>query len=297
MIRYEKSPALDRLEWILAGLDGTVGWGADAAEVLALPMVTPEQYVNITRHRSATYAPVTVQGLDVDDTVARARIRRHDGEIDVVTCKVEATEPYRIVSTWVQGLVPQGLTPRLPQDFTDHPACPAKARLVVFSGLPGSGKSTLAEAVGAELGIPVFATDWLLGALTPFGGRHFGDQFGIAEELLTTLAYRQLQAGQSAILDHPTEEVATRNRWRSLAGAGFRAVHVLCSDPDVHRARVEGRSRGIPGWHEGGDWANIRRRQDTFPDWRGEALVVDTIHPLDRTIATVLEHISRGGQP
>jgi predicted kinase len=294
VIRYGESPALRRLEWILAGLDGAEGWGADAAEVLAMPMVTPEQYVTITRHRSATYAPVTVQGLDVDDTVARARIRRHDGEIDVLTCRVEATEPHRIVSTWVQGLVPEGLTPRLPQDLRVHPTT---ARLVVFSGLPGSGKSTLAEAVGAELGIPVFATDWLLGALTPFGGRHFRDQFGIAEELLTTLAFRQLTAGQSAILDHPTEEVTTRNRWRSLAGAGFRAVHVHCSDPDVHRARVEGRSRGIPGWHEAGDWANIRRRQDTFPEWQGEALVVDTIRPLDQTIAEVLDHIARGSQP
>ncbi|MFC0435974.1 ATP-binding protein [Kutzneria buriramensis] len=296
MIRYGNSPALERLEWILAGLDGTDGWGEDAADVLApafTAMVIPQQYVTITRHRSEIYAPVTVQGLDVDDTVARARIRRHDGEIDVVTCKVEAAEPHRIVSTWVQGLVPQGLTPRLPQEFADHTSNRTKAKLVVFSGLPGSGKSTLAEAVGAELGIPVFATDWLLGALTPFGGRHFRDQFGIAEELLTTLAFRQLNVGRSAILDHPTEEVATRNRWRSLAGAGFRVVHVVCSDPDVHKARVEGRSRGIPGWHEAGDWANIRRRQGTFPDWRGEALVVDTIRPLDQTIAEALDHITR----
>ena len=34
-------------------------------------------------------------------------------------------------------------------------------KLIVFSGLPGTGKSALAEAVGRELGIPVFAKDWL----------------------------------------------------------------------------------------------------------------------------------------
>jgi SpoVK/Ycf46/Vps4 family AAA+-type ATPase len=34
-------------------------------------------------------------------------------------------------------------------------------KLIIFSGLPGTGKSALAEAVGRELGIPVFAKDWL----------------------------------------------------------------------------------------------------------------------------------------
>ena len=38
-------------------------------------------------------------------------------------------------------------------------------KLIVFSGLPGTGKSTIAEAVGRELGIPVFAKDWVEGAL------------------------------------------------------------------------------------------------------------------------------------
>ena len=114
--------------------------------------------------------------------------------------------------------MPTDLTPRLPADFTDYdlPSAATKTRLVVFSGVPGSGKSTLADAAGAELGIPVFATDWLLGALAPFGGRYLEAPLEIAEEMLTTLALRQLVAGQSVILDHPTEQVATRERWRSL---------------------------------------------------------------------------------
>jgi predicted kinase len=298
--RFAASPALARLEWILDGLDGKPGWGADATDVFVAAfaaVVTPERYVEVTRGRAVRYAPVVVVGLDVGETTARARILRHDGTVDVVSCVVEAAPPHRIVTTWVAGLVPTDLTPGLPADFTDCdlPAAAANARLVVFSGVPGSGKSTLADAVGAELGIPVFATDWLLGALTPFGGRYFDDPLAVAEEVLTTLALRQLLAGQSVILDHPTERVATRDRWRSLArrtGAEFRAVVCRCSDPEVHRGRLEGRSRGIPGWHDAGDWADVRQRLASFPSWHGEALSVDTVQPHELTLAAVKRHIT-----
>ncbi len=300
MHRFAASPALARLEWVLDGLDGKPGWGADASGVLAAAftaVVTPERYVEVTRGRAADYAPVVVVGLDVAGTTARARILRRDGTVDVVSCVVEDARPHRIVSTWVAGLVPTDLTPGLPADFTDYdlPSVAADARLVVFSGMPGSGKSTLAEAAGAELGIPVFATDWLLGALTPFGGRHFEDPLAMAEEMLTTLALRQLLAGQSVILDHPTERVATRERWRGLArraGAEFRAVVCHCSDPQVHRGRLEGRSRGIPGWHDAGDWSDVRQRLARFPSWQGEALPVDTVQPHERSLAAVMRHIT-----
>ncbi|ANZ40373.1 hypothetical protein BBK82_34475 [Lentzea guizhouensis] len=300
MHRFAASPALTRLEWVLDGLDGKPGWGADASDVFAAEFaafVTPERYVEVTRGRAADHAPVVVVGLDVGETTARARIRHHDGSVAVVSCVVEAARPHRIISTWVAGLVPTDLTPGLPADFTgyDLPSTATGARLVVFSGMPGSGKSTLADAAGAELGIPVFATDWLLGALTPFGGRYFEDSFAMAEEVLTTLALRQLAAGQSAILDHPTEQVATRERWRSLArraGAEFRVVVCHCSDPQVHRARLETRSRGIPGWHDSGDWHDVQRRLAKFPSWAGEALSLDTVQPRERSLAAVIRHIT-----
>ncbi|WP_052407846.1 AAA family ATPase [Allokutzneria albata] len=260
-------------------------------------VVPAERYVEVYRSRVVHYAPVVVVGLDVGETTARARIRRRDGTIDVVSCVVESAPPHRIATTWLTGLVPTDLTPRLPADFADYgrPPAPADTRLVVFSGLPGSGKSTLADAAGAELGIPVFAADWLLGALTPFGGRHIEAALDVAEEMLTTLALRQLVAGQSVVLDHPVERVATRNRWRSLArwaGAEFRVVACQCSDPEIHRARLEGRTRGIPGWHDASDWSDVQRRLAAFPSWQGEALTVDTVQPREPTLAAVLRHIT-----
>jgi predicted kinase len=295
-----RNAAAERLGWILDGLDGQPDWGADAAEVIApqfAAMVAPSRFVERTRHRSAAYAPVAVVGVEITPRMARARIRNHDGNIDVVSCTVEPEPPHRITATWTAGVVPAGLTPRLPMDFADYPL-PLSGdgtRLIVFSGLPGSGKSTLADAVGRRLHIPVFATDWLLGSLTPFGGRHLDGLLDIGSEVLTTLALRQLALGQSAILDCPAEDPPTRTRWRSLAqraGSDFKVVVCTCPDQEVHRARLEGRERGIPGWHEAGHWANVQRRLAEFPPWTGNVLTIDTTQPQESNLAAVLDYLS-----
>jgi predicted kinase len=300
-VRLLKTPALERLEWILAGIDGAEGWGSDAESVLApvfTAIVAPKVYVDRVHTRAKIYAPVSVVGVDVADHTATARLRRPDGEVDVLHCEVEAEPPHRITMTWVLGVVPAGLTPRLPMDFTDDDMVPvaAGASLVVFSGVPGTGKSTLADATGRALNIPVFAAYLLLGALTPFGGRHLADLGDIGVEQQTTLALRQLTLGQSAILDSPVEDHATRTRWRSLAeraGATFKVIVCTCSDPSVHRARVEDRRRGIPGWHDGGGWANVSQRLAAFRPWEGDTLEVDTTMPMEDNLAAVLRYLAR----
>jgi predicted kinase len=292
------------LEWLLDGLAGRAGWGVDAAEVLA-PAITgqvaTDVFVARIQHRALTYAPLTILALETRDNTARVRIRRHGDSdsgstVDVVTCVVEPAAPHRIVSTYATGFVPDNVTPRLPADFSRYSLIRSSgARLIVFSGVPGVGKSTLADAVGSHLGIPVFATDWLLGALTPFGGRHLDDRMGVGAELLTTLAVRQLALGQSAILDHPSENIAERERWRSLArsaDAEFIAVLCVCSDPLAHRARLEGRTRGIPGWHDAGLWSNVEQRMASFPPWPDGTLTIDTAAPHEENLAALLTSLA-----
>jgi predicted kinase len=303
-VRYlVSSPAMDRLGWILDGLNGAADWGGDATDVLApefAALVPPHAFTELVRARAAAFAPCTVTGLDTGDHMARARVRVRDGSVQVITCTVEPAAPHRIRTAATTALIPPYLTPRLPADFTGHPELAGRgagAQLIVFSGLPGTGKSTLAEAAGRQLRIPVFAADWLLGSLTPFGGYHLDKLLTIGEELLTTLAFRQLQLGQPAILDFPAEDPATRTRWRTLAdaaGAKFRVIVCTCSDRELHQARLEHRERGIPGWHQGGNWANVQQRLAQFPPWTGELLTIDAAQPLAQNLATVLKYATGG---
>lgn len=290
--------ALSALNWILRGLAGAPDWGADSDAVLSpefTAAIEPLHYPSLVAERARVYAPLLVLGVAVEDLAARARISDHRRGVTILSCTVEDTAPHRITSTWFQPEVPADVTPRLPVDFTGSRIDSAAAvSVTVFSGLPGSGKSTLADELGRRLGTPVFSIDWLQGALTPFGAKFNPDLFDMGYELLTTLAFRQLQLGQSVILDAPTEAVEVRDRWRSLAeaaGARFRVVVCNCSDPDVHRNRLQQRQRGVPGWHETGDWQDVSRRQREFVAWPSDALLIDTLRPHGENFAAVLEYL------
>lgn len=122
--------------------------------------------------------------------------------------------------------------------------------LIIFGGLPGAGKSTLAEALGIYRKTPVFAVDWLLGALRPFEVLRVDNAPELGCVLLTTLASRQLLLQQSAIVDHPTHTQQLRQTWQNLASehrSPIAFIEVICSDPLVHRMRLEGRTCAIPG--------------------------------------------------
>lgn len=169
--------------------------------------------------------------------------------------------------------------------------------LIVFSGLPGTGKSSLAEAVGREMGIPVFAKDWLEAALQrcKLGPRR-SDTPGLgyaAYELLTTLAQRQLVLGQSAVLDCVAGQENLRRQWRALAAeykADWQAIECVCSNEVIHRARLADRRRGIPGWCEL-EWEEVERVRGYYEPWQEEHLTLDMVNPLPDNIRASLVYL------
>lgn len=169
-------------------------------------------------------------------------------------------------------------------------------RLVVLTGPPGTGKSTLASAAAGALAAPVLGWDWAMAALTDFSdvqavlkAMEPHRYRALGWSILGNLAVAQLRAGRSAVLDGVarTPELERCRRLAAAEGADCIVVVTRCSDRTVHRARIEGRRRGIPGWHEL-DWADVARSVDRFEEPTDADLALDAVAPLDDNVARLL---------
>lgn len=165
-------------------------------------------------------------------------------------------------------------------------------KMIVFSGLPGTGKSTLAETIGRQLGIPVFAKDWLEAVILQNGLQPTSDEKSlgyVGYELLTVLAERQLMLGQSVILDSVASTQTIRETWRELAdqyNAQWRVIECICSDKTFHQELLKARQRNIPGWHEL-EWSDVEKVKQYYQAWDEERLVLDMVSPIAENILSV----------
>jgi predicted kinase len=172
-------------------------------------------------------------------------------------------------------------------------------RTVLLAGVPGAGKSTLAEALAWRLRAPVFSMDWQLGALVPFGALRLDNSLPLAEVNLTATIARQVQLGLDVIVDATGHSRQVRQRWRAATqslGGVFVGVECVCSDEAVQRSRVEGRSRGIPGWHSTVSWEHVLRMKKRWERWDEPHLVVDSaVDSLEVALDKVLTAVDAAG--
>jgi predicted kinase len=167
--------------------------------------------------------------------------------------------------------------------------------LVLVTGPPGTGKSTLAEAAAGPLGASVLSWDWVMAALRPIApiqaaiGRldHVGHR-RVGWAILWSLATEQLRRGRSVVLDGVARQIEADETRAVAASAGARCLVVVtsCADPALHRQRVEGRDRDIPGWYEVG-WDDVTAFLGRWEPPAGADLYLDTAAPFDACAASL----------
>ena len=129
--------------------------------------------------------------------------------------------------------------------------------LVLVTGLQGTGKSTVAGLVAELLGAPLIAHDWAMSGLRPFPAFRPRWTRWIHPDTVWwgghSCKQHSIRAAARLVRGARAEYTGTGNQMlRALAqveGAQFFVVMTECSDPTLHRSRVDSRQRGIPDWY------------------------------------------------
>jgi predicted kinase len=166
---------------------------------------------------------------------------------------------------------------------------------IALAGLPGTGKSTIGQVVAARLGIPVVSVDPIETAILQ-AGIDSDQPTGLAAYLVAeTLAERVLESGSGVMVDAVNAVAPAREQWVSLANRleqPLRFIEVICSDPELHRSRIEQWRRSMP--HIQLTWNAVEQSFDDYAEWAGPSAAVgritlDSVEPLgvnvDRAIA------------
>lgn len=170
--------------------------------------------------------------------------------------------------------------------------------LIVISGVPGVGKTAVAEQVAARLHAVHLSVDPAQDAMLACGlpdGWHLGVA---AYEAVRTMVEQNLALGLTVVVDAVNDSDPARETWRRAATrhrASLHLVHLITSDPAVHRKRLEARNRGFGRLPEP-TWDEVRARLRAYQPWSEPHLELDTAS-LDPSQAAgaVIERITATG--
>jgi predicted kinase len=147
--------------------------------------------------------------------------------------------------------------------------------LIIFGGLPATGKTTIARDLARRLGATYLRIDTIEQALRDSATvtREIEDE---GYRVAYAVAEDNLRLGRTVISDSVNPIQLSRDAW---VGVAYRAqaraveVEVICSDPQLHRQRVETRSVDIRGLKLP-TWEQVISRE--YEPWDREHIVIDT---------------------
>jgi predicted kinase len=161
--------------------------------------------------------------------------------------------------------------------------------LVVFGGLPGTGKSSIARELARQLWAVYLRIDSIEQAMRNSGA--VGDSLDDAGYRVGfALAEDNLLLGRAVVADSVNPLRITRDAWVAAARraqASAFEIEVLCSDPVVHRQRVETRVSEIAGLKQP-TWQEAMERE--YEPWNRAHLTVDT---ASRSVAECVKEVKQ----
>lgn len=121
-----------------------------------------------------------------------------------------------------------------------------------------------------------------------------GFETGYAAYLVAeALASEQLGLGLTVLIDAVNAEEEGKDLWRQLAlrhGATLVIVEVTLADVGLHRARIEARVRGLPGFSEV-SWDGVEARRKAYTRWREPILSLDSANDLEQNARRAVEYV------
>ncbi|MBO9554836.1 AAA family ATPase [Cellulomonas sp.] len=164
--------------------------------------------------------------------------------------------------------------------------------LVVLGGLPGSGKTTVARGVARALRAVHVRVDTVEQAVLHSSlGVAAVAEAGYAAAM--GVAADNLRLGLDVVADSVNPVAASQDGWRWVGaetGAGVVEILVVCTDPAVHRVRVEERTADIPG-HVQPTWESVTTI--TLDAWPTAAALDTAGATVEESVAAALALVAR----